>query len=517
MKRLTWRGVSFFPVASLTLALSAGLAQADDAADLFAGLDKNADGKLEKSEVPEEHQRHFERMLKSGDNDKDGILTREEFSSAANAEERPVTPPMGEGRPGGPGAGGRPNPEEIFRRLDKDGNGKISREEVRSSEMPEPLRGFLGRMFDELKKDELTAGDMRQARERMGQMGPGREGGPGGPGGGRMMIERLRQIDKNKDGKISRSELDDVPAEGRERLTQMMERMGRDEIDIGRMEEMMAQGGPGGRPIGDGPRPLMREGGRPASEGDRPRDGERPPEGGPRDGERRPEGGPRDGERRPEGAPRDGERRPEGAPRDGERRPEGGPRDGDGRAQFRPQLMRALDADNDGRISKEELQNAAAQFDRLDRNQDGHIDMAEAFGPPPGMGRGMGPQDNGRRPEGDRPRPEGERPRGEGDRPRPDGERPRGEGDRPRPEGERRPEADRPRGEGDRPRPEGDRPRPDGDRPRGEGDRPRPEGDRPRGEGDRPRPDGERRPEGDRPRGEGDRPRPEGERPPRGE
>lgn len=496
MKRLTWSGVC------VALALSAGFVRGDEAADLFNNLDKNKDGKLEKSEVAEEQLRHFERLLRSGDKDKDGVLTREEFESTAREEEKPVTPPQGEGRPGGPGAGGPgrpgPNPEELFRRIDKDGNGKVSRDEVKSAEIPEPIKNILSRQFDELKKDELSSEDLRGMRERMGREG-GREGG-------RAMLERLRQFDKNGDGKISKEELKDVPAEGRERMTQMMERLGRDEIDLKRMEELMGQGGPGGpgRRPGDGQRPMAGRDGerRPAMEEGGPRDGERRPEGGPRDGERRPEGGPRDGERRPEGArdgerrpeggPRDGERRPEG-PRDGERRPEGGPRDGErrpegqpGRGGFRPQLLRILDTNEDGRLSKEELQNAAAQFDRLDRNQDGQIDMSEAFGPPMGEGRGMN------RPEGDRPRPEGDRPRGEGDRPRPDGER-RPDGPR---DGERRPEGARdgerrpgPPRDGER-RPEGPRDgerRPEGDRPRGEEGRPRPEADGPRPEGDRPR------------------------------
>lgn len=497
MKRLTWSGVC------VALALSAGLVRGDEAADLFNNLDKNKDGKLEKSEVAEEQLRHFERLLRSGDKDKDGVLTREEFESTAREEEKPVAPPQGEGRPGGPGAGGPgrpgPNPEELFRRIDKDSNGKVSRDEVKSAEIPEPIKNMLSRQFDELKKDELSGEDLRGMRERMGREG------------GRAMLDRLRQFDKNGDGKISKEELKDVPAEGRERMTQMMERLGRDEIDLKRMEELMGQGGPGGpgRRPGEGQRPMAG------------RDGERRPameEGAPRDGERRPEG-PRDGERRPEGGPRDGERRPEGGPRDGERRPEGQP----GRGGFRPQLLRVLDTNEDGRISKEELQNAAAQFDRLDRNQDGQIDMSEAFGPPMGEGRGMN------RPEGDRPRLEGDRPRGDGDRPRPDGERrpdgPR-DGER-RPEGardgERRPGAPRdgerrpdgPR-DGER-RPEGARDgerRPEGGprdgerRPEGprDGER-RPEGDRPRGEGGRPREEGRRRPEADAPRPEGDRPR----------
>lgn len=510
MTRLSWK------VACLAaLLLPTAAARADEAAELFSGLDKNKDGKLEKSEISEEQTRHFERLLRSGDKDKDGVLTREEFEGAANAEERPVAgPPGGPGGPGGPGRGGMPNPEEMFRRLDSDGNGKLSRRELENSQAPEFVKERLKTGFDELKKDELTPEDLRGLRERMGRP----PGGPGGGGDG----ARLRQLDRDGNGKLTKDEVDRLPGEMRERLVQMMERSGRDEIDLGRLEGVMAQRGDGRgdgeRRPDDRPRDGERRPGGEMRDGERrpdgPRDGERRPEG-PRDGERRPDGprdgdrrpeGPRDGERRPDG-PRDGERRPDG-PRDGERRPDDGPRDGErrpGPQGPRAPLFGVLDADHDGRITREELRNAAEHFRRLDRNDDGEIDMAEAFGPPPGD-RGMGGPEGFRpRPDGDRPRPEGER-RPDGDRPRPEGER-RPDGDRPRPEGERRPDGDRPRPEGER-RPDGDRPRPEADR-RPDGDRPRPEGER-RPDGDRPRGEGDRRPEGDRPRGEGDRPGPRG-------
>lgn len=111
-------------------------------------------------------------------------------------------------------------------------------------------------------------------------------------------------------------------------------------------------------------------------------------------------------------------------------------------------LMRLLDENHDGRLSRQEFSQAATFFAELDMNRDGSIDPSELLGGP--GGREMGPDGRGPRPEGDFRR--------DGDRPGPDGERMR-DGDRPGP-----------RGEGDR-GPEGDRPRPDGEgRPGGRPD-----------------------------------------------
>jgi len=458
-------------------------------ASLFQQLDRNKDGKLEKSEVGEEQLRHFERLIRVGDENKDGILTADEFEKASRDEPaRPSPEARGPGGPGFPGGDGR-----MFEQLDRNGDGKITREEL-----PEFARERMGRLFDELKKDALTREDLARFRGPAGQP----------PGGPTQAGEMLRRLDRNGDGKLQKDELGEMPEPIRNRLLEMMEQRGTDALsieDLNRLREQMAGAGrPGaGRPDfnpeemlrrmdrnGDGkvtkdempepfrdrvagyleenkkdsitaedlpklrdrlgPPPAGRPGetrpgeGRPGES--RPmRDGERPESGRPRgeadrprpDAERRPDGdGPRregdrpDAERRSEGErPRpEGERRP-----DGERRPEG---EG-ARPPFRlPRFIELLDTNRDGRLSREELERAGRLVDELDRNDNGALEPFELLGGGPD-GPGQPP-----RREGDGPRPELEGREGR----RPDGE-PRPEGDRPRPDASRRPEGERPRPE----------------------------------------------------------------------
>jgi len=438
--------------------VSAGLAaHADDAerrpaernpGELFTQLDKNSDGQIGRDEVPDGQQRMFERLLRVGDKNADGRLSRDEFVAAMNSPELRAEQPG----PGGPG--GRPNPGEMFSRMDRNGDGKLTRDEI-----PEPARERLGPIFDRLGKDALTREDVERAMAQFGGR-PG-EGRPGEGRPGPEMLERLRGWDANKDGKVFP---DEVPEEARPRFREMLQRMGQEFVDLERMARMIEQGG---RP------PMPRDGDRPRPEGDRPRpEGERPPMG--REGDRpRPEGDrppmAREGDRpRPEGAPRDGDRpRPDGAPRDGDRpRPEGAPRDGEGpprgeggRPPFMPRIMRELDRDNDRRLSRDELAGLMERFKEFDRNGDGYLDPQELLGPPP---EGMGPGGFGPGREGGVGRPsfgprDGEGPPRDGFRPPRDGEGPpRGapprEGDRPAREGERptdgrRPEPDRPQGD----------------------------------------------------------------------
>jgi collagen type III alpha len=95
---------------------------------------------------------NFDKM----DANKDGFLTPDELK-------RP-------GGPGGPG-GERPNPAEMFKRLDKDGDGKVSKEEA-----PERMKENFDKM-DANKDGFLTPDELKAHRPE----GPG---GPGGPRGG---------------------------------------------------------------------------------------------------------------------------------------------------------------------------------------------------------------------------------------------------------------------------------------------------------------------------------------------
>ena len=325
---------------------------ANQAAELFRKMDKNGDGKITPDEVSDEQGRYFDRLVRIGDKDDNGELTKKEFEAALKRSDAPV---QGGGLDrGGPGAGGRPmfEPKMMLERLDKNKDGKLSKDELpeegpgqmlrrmlertgkdsltledlervramfgnvarpggafdpaemikrldknndgklQKDELPEPLRDRLSRVFEKLGKNELTGDEFRKAMSELGPM----PGGAGSGAAGRQDPEEMfKRFDTNGDGKVT---LDEVPEQFRDKVRPAFERSGKTELTLDDVKAFAQRGDGGARPEGRQP------------DGDRPTEGRKP------EGERgqRPEGEPRrDGDRRPEGGPpRDGERRPEG-------------------------------------------------------------------------------------------------------------------------------------------------------------------------------------------------------------
>ncbi|MFO1023318.1 MAG: EF-hand domain-containing protein [Planctomycetales bacterium] len=171
-----------------------------DAQKVFAEFDKNKDGKIEPDEVPAEKKKFFDRLLRLGDKNKDGILAKEEFGTATKEPEAP----KGElrGFDAGPGSG--PNLEELFERADRNKDGKLSKDEL-----PERLRERLAPLFEKTGKEEIT----KEELARFSMRAKAGAGAAAGAGGGKMLTaEMFKRIDKDGDGKIV---LSDVPEPGR--------------------------------------------------------------------------------------------------------------------------------------------------------------------------------------------------------------------------------------------------------------------------------------------------------------
>lgn len=125
--------------------------------ELFKKLDTNGDGTLTASEIPKEQLKFFERLLRIGDTNKDGKLSREEFDAAMQKTEKPVTDITK--TPGVDAGSGPPkamlDPKRIFEQLDKNKDGKLTADEVENRPRIKALFERLGKT--EMTLEELTA------------------------------------------------------------------------------------------------------------------------------------------------------------------------------------------------------------------------------------------------------------------------------------------------------------------------------------------------------------------------
>lgn len=166
--------------------------------ELFSKLDANSDGKVTAEEVGEDQKRLFDRIVSLGDKDKDGQLTKEEFAAG-------LRPQQGGDRPAFRPGGDRPqiDPEQAFSRMDSNGDGKIE-----LSELPEQRREFFERMmqFGDRNGDKaLDLAEFKAIQNRGSATTATPQRGMDGRFGAGFAV--FAALDTNRDGSLSSEEV----------------------------------------------------------------------------------------------------------------------------------------------------------------------------------------------------------------------------------------------------------------------------------------------------------------------
>ena len=208
--------------ALIVAGLSVASLQAEDSkpdqAGVFKRLDTNGDGKLTAEEIPAEKRAFFDRALRSGDGDGDGALNAAEFARAFSSgrdSDRERDSRLRR-RPGSSsGSRSTPYAAGFIKRLDKDGDGKVS-----SEELPETYRARLGGKFEEFDKNKDGALNQQEVAamltasnsSRRPSGTPSRDSDrprPSSRDAAQPSQDGLFAIlDRDRDGKLSRRELE---------------------------------------------------------------------------------------------------------------------------------------------------------------------------------------------------------------------------------------------------------------------------------------------------------------------
>lgn len=141
---------------------------------VMAALDTDQDGALSSSEIE-----NASKSLLKLDKDGDGLISAEEMRPDPSKMKN-LMGGMMQGGPGG-GPGGPPTAAmmmKMFENRDKDGDGKLSGDEI-----PEPMRNRVS-MIDKDGDGSIQKSELEQASEMMGDRGPRPGRGNGNDGSG---------------------------------------------------------------------------------------------------------------------------------------------------------------------------------------------------------------------------------------------------------------------------------------------------------------------------------------------
>src|SRR5262245_32697675 len=164
-------------VFSAALLLVAGRLPAQDDSDLFSRLDVNKDGFVTGDEVPERQKALFERLLRNADRDGDKKLTKDEFQAGLRRDDgqrppqgdrpepRGRAPDAAEARRGPPDGMSREQIEALFDRTDANSDGKLTKDEI--PEQRQGMRAILERAGGEsISKEQLVRGMLAMSQNQ---------------------------------------------------------------------------------------------------------------------------------------------------------------------------------------------------------------------------------------------------------------------------------------------------------------------------------------------------------------
>jgi Ca2+-binding EF-hand superfamily protein len=176
---------------------------APDNEALFKQLDKNSDGQIADDEIPQDKQRLLKRLMRNADKDGNGKLSREELVVGLKGRDRQQSE-LGKPEPGAASDGS--SVVETFRERDRDGDGKITVDDV-----PPPLRERFAGMLERADKDGdkgISLEEFKKAEalgQRLGRPDGPPPGAPNGPPPGGDVL--FRTLDADRDGALSGDEL----------------------------------------------------------------------------------------------------------------------------------------------------------------------------------------------------------------------------------------------------------------------------------------------------------------------
>ena len=257
MLRLTQFAVLTIVGCQLILAGSPLLA--DEA--LFDRLDKDGDGVVDKSELGEADERLVKRLLRTSDKNGDGELSRDELSDGTTTKDEPKGRLDAQPQQNRPGQKMAFSPSEIIKRVDRDGDGSVSRNEA-----PERMKQNFDRIDSNgdgkisLKEFETVLSALRRGDngKRPGTppesaKKPGQEAQ-----NGRKLIEIFRERDADQNGGLTVSE---IPEKRRQEFLAQLKKIDRSPEEGISLPEFMKIGrqqiskGKGPNRDGDRPQP----------------------------------------------------------------------------------------------------------------------------------------------------------------------------------------------------------------------------------------------------------------------